>query len=151
MESSHNARSKKHRLKTLLNDIKKNRYRVYSILLRLNDVQGDEDLTTNALQQLAREELLSLNQYKKLRELEEITLSAIANIIKETKSVYGIEFLPRTIGNLSKKLPLLVTELTEIGSSRARNELAAVLQVLLRQGNISLARYTSIKDDHDIL
>ena len=35
----------------------------YSIFLRLNDVQGDEDRMTNALQQLAREELLSPEQF----------------------------------------------------------------------------------------
>ena len=64
-------------------------------------------MMSNTLHQLAREEPLSPNQYKKLSELEEITLPAIANIIKETKFGYGIEFLPRTIGNLSKKLPLL--------------------------------------------
>ena len=108
LENSPIARSKQHRLKILLIDIKKNRYRVYSILLRLNGVQGDEDMMANALQQLAREELLSPDQYKKLNELEGITLSAIADIIKETKIGYGIKFLPRTIGDLSKKLPLLI-------------------------------------------
>ena len=77
MESSPISRSKQHRLKTLLNDINMNRYRVYSILLRLNDVQGKEDMTTNALQQLARKELLSPDHYKKLSEFEEITLPAI--------------------------------------------------------------------------
>ena len=38
LESSPSVRSKQHRLKKLLNNIKKNRYRVYSILLQLNDV-----------------------------------------------------------------------------------------------------------------
>ena len=87
LENSPIARSKRHWLKTLLNDIKKNRYRVYWILLRLNDVQGDEDMLTNALQQLAREELLSPDQYKNVNELEEINLPAIADIMKETKLV----------------------------------------------------------------
>ena len=53
-------------------------------------------MMTNVLQQLSWEEL-SPDQYKQLNEREEITLSAIANIIKETKIDYGIEFLPRTL------------------------------------------------------
>ena len=73
---------------------------------------------------------------QKLREVEEITLPAIANVNKETKIGYGIEFLPRSIDNLFKKSPLLIIELTETGLSRARNELAAVLEELLRQGGI---------------
>ena len=36
------ATSSQHRLKTLLNDIKNNHCRVYSILLRLNHFQGDD-------------------------------------------------------------------------------------------------------------
>ena len=106
---------------------------MHSILLRLNDVQDAQDIS-NVLQQLTREELLSsLDHYEKLREFEEITLPAVANLMKDTKIGYGIEFLPRTIGNLSKNLPLLIIELTETGSSRARNEL---LEELLRQGSI---------------
>ena len=50
-----------------------------------------------------------------LSEPEEIILPATANIIKETKIGYGIEFLPSTTANLSKKSPLLITELTESG------------------------------------
>ena len=44
LESSPIARSKQH-------DMKKNPYRLYSILLRLNDFQCDEDMTTNTSQQ----------------------------------------------------------------------------------------------------
>ena len=75
--------------------------------MRLNDVVDDEDTITNTLPKLAREELLPPDQYITLSQLEEITLPAIANIIKETKIGNGVEFLPRTIGHLFKKLPLL--------------------------------------------
>ena len=66
--------------KTLLNDIKKNIYRVYSILLRLNSVQDGEDIMTNALEKLDREELLSPKQFGKLGEHENIDLSTVTNI-----------------------------------------------------------------------
>ena len=92
LEGSDIAKSSQHRLKTSLNDIKKHHNRVYSILLRLNDVQSVEDGMTNVLEQLDREELLSPEQFEKLNELENIDLSTVANIIKDTKIGYGIGY-----------------------------------------------------------
>ena len=66
----------------LLYDIDTNRYRINSILRRLNNSQGD---TKNVLKRLIREELLSEEQFKKLANLEgKIDLSTVALVIKET-------------------------------------------------------------------
>ena len=148
LEDSPISKAKQQRLKMLLNDIKNNRYRVYSILTRLHDA---EDMS-NVLPQLVQEELLSLEQYEKLAELKEIDLPTVANIIKQTKMVQGLRFLPRALGGLKKKLELLIGELAaDTGRARVKNELAAVLEELLRRNGISHKQYTSIKQDNDIL
>ena len=67
------------RLKKLVNDINKNRYRIKSIVTWLMDhASGDKDDTLPVLQALKREELLS---YMKLENLD---LSAISQIINDT-------------------------------------------------------------------
>ena len=79
------------------------RIAIVSILFQLNDVQGDEDRMTNAIQHLSREELLSPKQFEKLSELKNIDLSTITNIINDT------------------------------GMSHVKKEVAAILEELLRQ------------------
>ena len=56
------------------------------------------------LKQLAREELLSEEQYLKLAQIgiEELTSSRLADIIKETKIGQGRKFLPRKLNDLTK-------------------------------------------------
>ena len=60
-------KSKQHILKMLLDNIAQNGYRVQSILRRLADAEGDEQLSFT-LEQLAREELLSEEQHLELAE-----------------------------------------------------------------------------------
>ena len=86
LESSHILRSKQHRLKMLLNDIKNNRYRVKSILTRLNDADGDKDRIKDVLRQLAQEDLChhSEEQIEQLIGLENLNLANVADIIKDT-------------------------------------------------------------------
>ena len=151
LEQTNIAKSSQHRLKMLLNDIKNNRYRVNSILQQLNDADGDKDRIKDALEQLAREDLLSDEQFEKILELEDITLPAVADIIKGTKLGQGLKFLPRTIVGLTAKLPLLLEELSRTGQSRVKKEVAGVLEELLRQGGVSLHKYQEIKDENNIL
>ena len=58
-------KSKQRRLKVLLNDIAQNRYRFQTILKRLADAEGEEQLSFT-LKQLAGEELLSEEQHLEL-------------------------------------------------------------------------------------
>ena len=96
MESSSISKVKQLRLKILLDDIARNRHRVQSIMRRTVDAMGKKEEIAFILKQLAREELLSEEQYLKLAQIsiDDLT-SRLANIIKETKIGQGIKFLPR--------------------------------------------------------
>ena len=118
---------------------------------RVNDVAANGDDQLHVLQQLAKEELLSQEQFKKIMELDDKTLPAVADIIIETKSGQGLKFLPRTIVGLSKKLALLIEELGKTGMSRVKRELEGVIDELLRQGGVTLEQYLKIKEDNNIL
>ena len=53
------------------------------------------------MKQLVREQLLSPEQYEKINAAAALDLTAIANIIKDTKVGRGLKFLPRTVENES--------------------------------------------------
>ena len=73
------------RLKMLLNNINENRFRVTSILTRLEEAEDVEDIA-NTLKALRREELISLKQYEKLMiDDAAFDLQTIVMIIKDTK------------------------------------------------------------------
>ena len=55
------------------------------------------------------------------------------------------------LNDLAKSLQVLLEELTETGKNEVRNKVAAVLEELLRRNGISLDRYTTIKEDNNIL
>ena len=148
LERSSIEKSSMLRFKILLKDIGNNRHRVHSILQRIKD--ADVGQIEHILQQLAREELLSKEQFGKIMELEEITLPVVADIIKETKIGQGLKCLPRTVVALSAKLPLLIKELQETGQARVRNELAGILEELYRQEGIPYERYNKLKKDNNI-
>ena len=133
----------------LVDDINKNRYRVKSILTTLNNAQEDD--IKNALERLARQELLSKEQYEKLAKLEEMDLPSIARVINETKVGRGLSFLPRKVSDLRNSLYSLLTDLAESGNSMIKKKLAAVLEELRRSKAISDEQYTVIKKDNDIM
>ena len=125
-----------------------NRYRVKSILTRLNNSQDD---IKNVLKRLIREELLSQEQFEKLTNLEgKFDLPAVALVIKDTKIGRGLKFLPRKMNDLVKSLQTLLTELVETGSSAIRNDVQAVLDELLQKKAITQERYNTIKDENYI-
>ena len=71
----------------LLNNIDKTRYRVHTVLTRLGDAETEEDIA-NILSQLAREELLSPEQYQKLSKDDAVLdLPTIASIIKDKTNI----------------------------------------------------------------
>ena len=150
LEDSNIAKSSQQRFKTLLKDVENNRYRVHSVLTRLKEVEEDRDIK-HVLQQLAKEELLSEEEFQKIVELEEVALPIVADIIKESKTGQGIKFLPRTVVGLTAKLPLLEKELKETGLTSVRDELSAVLEELYRQEGIPYQHYFTLKKDNNIL
>ena len=82
LESTSILKSSQQRFKTLLKDIGTNRHRVHSVLTRLKEVKEEHDVQ-HVLQQLAREELLSEDEFQRILELEEITLPIVADIIRD--------------------------------------------------------------------
>ena len=79
-------------------------------------------------------------------------LPTIVEVIKETKTGQGINFLLRTIEDLIAKLPHLISYLIETASSSSvRNELAVILKGLFRRKGISWERYIAINRDNNIL
>ena len=133
----------------LLDDIAQNRYRVQSILRRLADANGEQLSFT--LEQLAREELLSEEQHLELAEALQNDDLYSSRVIKNTKVRQGLKFLPRKLNDLVKRLQVLLEELTESGENEVRNKGAAVLEELLRRNGTSLDRYTTIKEDDNIM
>ena len=78
----------------LMDDINSNRRCVQSIFTLLGNAQDKNEILF-ILEQLVRGELLSLEQFEQLSELEQMDLLAIACVIKDTKVGKGIKFLPR--------------------------------------------------------
>ena len=100
------------RVKMLLNDIDKNRFRVESILTRLDMAEDEKDIS-NTLEQLLRQELISPEEYKKLTENDAAyELPTVVTIIKDTKVGQGLNFLPRELSDLTSKLESLIAEST---------------------------------------
>ena len=138
LENSSLPLSEQLRFRMLLNDIADNRHRVQTILRRLNDNGKDE----NTLKQLVREQLLSPEQYEKIKENADLT--AIADIIKDTKGGRGLKFLPRTIADLKSKVQVLLKEIATKGTDAIKKELIALLDELLHKNGITKNEYTSI-------
>ena len=107
LEGSAVLQSNKHGLKILLDDIAQNRHRVQAILTRMADADGEEALSFT-LKQLAREELLSEEHYLILVDalLEEFNYSRLVDVIKGTKIVQGLKFLPRKLADLTKNFQI---------------------------------------------
>ena len=91
------------------------------------------------LKQLAREELISDEQYLKLAQLsmKELNSSRLADIIKKTKVGQGIKFLPRKLIDLTKQLQIWLEEIAKSKSSALQKNVAAVLEELLRRKDIT--------------
>ena len=140
-------KSKQHRLKMLLGDISQNQKRVHSILTRLSETSN----VPSVLKQRIKEGLISEEQFEKLVEHEDLDLPIITRIIKETKIGQGLKFLPKTIGNLTDTLQLMIQELIDTGSSVIREKITSILEELLNRKAITRERYTAIKEEHNIV
>ena len=111
LETSEIPKSNQHRIKMLLDDINKNRYRVEQIIQRLMDAEDKDEMST-ILQMLVRVGLLSDEK--------------ITEVITDRKVGQGLNFLPRTISKLRHTLHSLLTELEEIGSEIIKSKVASI-------------------------
>ena len=108
LDSSAAIPKSKQRLRILLKDINQNCHRMQTILKRLADGEGAEHFSFT-LEQLAREELLSEEQYLELDKAlleDELDYSRIVDVIKGTKDGQGIKFLPRKLSEGVKCLQI---------------------------------------------
>ena len=142
------------KIKMLLGDIVKNRARVKEIVTRFSRAAAGDDKKARlwTLAQLAKEELLSEQQYFKLAEMvDEIDIEQLIDVIKETKIGEGIDFLPRKTEHLIDTLREWMQEFTEKGGIALQNRISSVLNELLRRKTISEERYNELKEENDIL
>ena len=139
----------------LLGDIVKNRARVKEIVTRFSRAAAagdDKKARLWTLAQLAKEELLSEQQYFKLAEMvDEIGIEQLIDVIKETKIGEGIDFLPRKTEHLIDTLREWMQEFAENGGIALQNRISSVLNELLRRKTISEERYNELKEENDIL
>ena len=136
------------RLTMLLNDFDRNRYRVKSVLTRLNDATDHQDDKNRdgILRMLAREELISFEQMEKLKQIDDTSsssssssyLSNVASIIKDTKVGQGINFLPRSSTGLVKKL---------LQRDVSKKELSAIIEELYQRGKIKRRNYETFRKE----
>ena len=103
------------------------------------------------MKEFVKDDFLPAEQFEKLAEFKKIDFPIVAAVIKETKIGQGLPFLPRKVRDLTKNLHVWLEELAETGSSTVRNKISALLEELLRQKGISHHRYTSIKEENNIL
>ena len=102
----------------LLDDIAQNRHRVQTILKRLADAEGEEQVSFT-LKQLALEERLSEEQHLELAtslQNDHLDSSRVAEV-KNTKVGQGLKFLSRKLTDLVKSLQVLLEELAETGKT----------------------------------
>ena len=138
LENSKIPKSKQHRIKMLLDDIEKNRYRVEQIFQRLMDVEDKEEMLT-VLKTLVREGHLPYEQF-------DPDLHTIKEVITNTKVGEGLKFLPRTISNLRHTLQSLLTELKESGSTLLKSKITAIMEELSRRSAIRVGEYENLKE-----
>ena len=144
LETSEIPKSNQHRIKMLLDDIAKNRYRIERIIQRLMDAEDKEEMST-ILQMLVREGLLSDEQFKQLGELEDPGLEKITEVTMDTKIGQGLNFLPRTISKLRHTLHSLLAELEENGSEFIKSKVASILEELFNRNAIRHGEYVNLK------
>ena len=128
------------RYRILVKDIEANKRRVKEILERVNAALEDEKLA-ETLKSMVREELISEDQYEKLvGKIDDMELTTLAGIIRDTKIGNGMMLLPRAREDLKKLL----------SKSLSKKEICACLDELLRQKVISISDYNKIKAEMEM-
>ena len=139
LEASPASLSKLLRVKMLLNDINNNRRRVQELFQRSDDAEDNEE---DIWKLLARQGLISDEQFEKLCKLDNTDIEAIASVLKGAKIGQGIPFLPTSLKGLRTMFVALWTEFTINGREMMKNTLLPVLKELLRRGGIPDEQYS---------
>ena len=151
-KSKHIPKSRLLKIKMLLNDITKNRARVREIVARFIQAGDDSKNRLWIIEQLAKEKLLSEEQYFKLAEIvDAIDIKQLTDVIRETKIGQGMNFLPRKTGQLLDNLREWMQEFLENGGTVLQSKISSVLNELFQRKKITEERYNELKEQHDIL
>ena len=134
--------SKLLRLKILLDDINNNRHRIREIFQRINDADDNEK---DIWKILAREGLISDEQFEELKDLENTEVEKISNVLKSVKSSdQGIPFLPTSL----KDLRHMFGQLWKTG---VKDKILPVLKELLRRGGMTFEQFSILANELDTL
>ena len=110
LEASPASLSKLVRVKMLLSDINNNRHRVQGLFQRIDDAEDNEE---DLWKLLARQGLISDEQFVKLSELGNTDMETIASVLKCVKIGQGIPFLPTSLNGLRTIFGALWAEFTK--------------------------------------
>ena len=127
LESSPASLTKLPRVKMLLSDINNNRRRVHELFQRIDDAEDNEE---DILKLLARQGLISDEQFGNLSKLDNTDIETIASVLKGVKIGQGIPLLPTSLKGLRTIFGALWTEFTKNGSVMMKNKLLPVLKEL---------------------
>ena len=137
-----------HRVQMLLREIEQNRDRIQQVIRRMgtvfvDNVDGKE--VVNMLKRLAKEDLLSHEQYTELSSLENmLDMEKLIGVMKEAKIGRGLDFMPRKTIDIWKKLRNLLAEFNIDGKSEVRNELLALMDELMTRKELTKKEYDLI-------
>ena len=140
------------KIRMLVKDISDNRQRVKEIVNRFNQAGNDTKSRLWMIMRFAKENLISEQQYFKLvKEIDNIDIEQLTDIMKEFKVGQGLDFLPTKTSKLLDTLQEWLKEFVDKGSYALKDKIGAVLNELLRRKTISTGRYEEIKEQHNIL
>ena len=148
MNASPASLSKLLRVKMLLSDINNNRRRAQELFQRIDDAEDNEE---DIWELLARQGLISDEQFEKLSKLGKRDIETIASVLKGVKIGQGIPFLPTSLKGLRTIFGALWTEFTKNGSETMKNNLLPVLKELLHRRGITDEQYSALIKEFDKL
>ena len=137
------------RFSMLLKDIRRNNFRVSNILRRMKDIFDDEyavkEDISNGLKALAKEELISPDQFDKLMAMVDVLdMKKLIEVVVSEKIGRGIQFLPRKTKDLKRKLGEWSKMYHEETTAGLKNKILGTLHELKFRNAISKNDYNSI-------
>ena len=127
----------------MLSDINNNHRRVQELFQRIDDAEDNEE---DIWKLLARQGLISDEQFEKLSKMDNTDIETIASVLEGVKMSQGVPFLPTSLEGLRTIFGALWTEYTKNGSEKMKNKLLPVLKGLLRGGFTDEQYLTLIKE-----
>ena len=142
-----------HRVEMLLQEIERNRYRVNQVLQRMSTVlkDGKEKELMRMLMRLAREELLSQDQFMKLVVMKkDLDFEKLISVIKETKIGRGLDFMPRKTIDLWNQLKVLLSEFGKEQTAYVKSKVLALMDELVQRKEFTIKGYNIMKHLNNI-